>query len=244
MDFKRGMNKKAQEGMTLTTLLAIIVGVVAVVVIVLFVTGFFNKVQGGTDQLPSDLQAAVSACEIDGSSGLTADYCSTFRKVTVNGVEQYQTCASLSNYLQENKRLKDSCGTLSDVDPAAFCASKKLDKGILVGSYACDPTRYPKLAGESCSPSATPTQRDAGLSCIPTSQGSPTGTCGSAGIGSVCDSTVSPSQCPANSACISPINICVSTTGLQLSASCIPTDNPSKCASPLKCNAVTKTCSR
>jgi len=244
MDFKRGMNRKAQEGMTLTTLLAIIVGVVAVVVIVLFVTGFFNKVQGVTNQLPSDLQAAVSACEISGSSGLTADYCATFRKVTVNGVEQYQTCASLSNYLQENKRLKDSCGTLSDTDPAAFCASKKLDKGVLVSSYACDPTKYPKLAGESCSPSANPTQCDTGLSCIPTAQDAATGTCGSVGIGSVCDPSVSPSQCPAHSTCISPINICVSTTGSQLSAPCTPADNPSKCASPLKCNSATKTCSK
>jgi hypothetical protein len=136
MDFKRGMNRKAQEGMTLTTLLAIIVGGVAVVVIVLFVTGFFYKLRGGTNPLPSDLQAAVTACEMYGSNGLTADYCSTFREVTINGEKQYRTCEGISEDLKPNARLQGVCQVPVGM-PATFCKAQNLDKNVLVNDMHC-----------------------------------------------------------------------------------------------------------
>jgi hypothetical protein len=142
MDFKRGMNRKAQEGMTLTTLLAIIVGVVVVVVIILFVTGFFDKLNRGANQLPSDLQAAVTACEMAGENNLKADYCSTFRQVTINGEKQYQTCYGIEknpatiNLIAANKVLKESCGTVDNAE-AQFCKAQNLDKNMIVRLSYC-----------------------------------------------------------------------------------------------------------
>jgi hypothetical protein len=142
MEFKRGLNNRGQEGLTLTTVLLIVLGVVAVVVIILFVTGFFSKINGATDQLPSDLQAAVSACELAGSNNLQADYCSTFRKVTINGLEQYQTCKSLTNYFSDKNKVLNSCPTDSGSNTivqraGSFCAAQKLATNTMVDTGYC-----------------------------------------------------------------------------------------------------------
>jgi hypothetical protein len=131
-------NKRGQEGITLTTILLLILGVVVVVLVILFATGFFDKLGDATNNLPGSLQAAVSACEIAGSSELTADYCSTFRKVEINGIEQYQTCdsAAIRAYTADNKEM--ACGTsVTTGDMNAYCASQKLDKGTKVGTVEC-----------------------------------------------------------------------------------------------------------
>ncbi len=142
MIFIRGMNERGQEGLTLTTLLLIILGVVAVVVIILFFTGFFSKVSNAAGQAPGqDLQAAVSACNLAGSSGLQADYCATFRKITVNGVEQYQTCESpaIQKLMDTNKLLQGGCGTnsIGAKDMQTYCQSEKLSKNTIVGNMYC-----------------------------------------------------------------------------------------------------------
>jgi len=131
MDFERGLGRRGQEGVTLTTLLLIILGVVAVVVVILFFTGAFDKIGGWFNSAGSDLQTAVSACNLAGSSGLTADYCSTFRKVTVNGVVQYQTCEGIKEKLDATKIV--SCSKIVGNDDAiAYCASQKLAAGTIV----------------------------------------------------------------------------------------------------------------
>jgi hypothetical protein len=131
-------NKRGQEGVTLTTILLLVLGVVVVILVVLFATGFFNKLGNATDNLPGSLQAAVSACEIAGSSNLKADYCSTFRKVTINGEEQYQTCdsADIKKLMDQNKLLTESCGTVTAA-PAQYCQAQKLPKNKLVGTMHC-----------------------------------------------------------------------------------------------------------
>lgn len=136
-----GMNKRGQEGLTLTTLLLIILGIVAVVVVILFFTGFFSKLNNATNNLPSDLQAAVSACELAGSSGSSADYCSKFRKVTINGVEQYQSCNSIAMkpYLTDStKSLQGGCtNPIGETAATAYCTSQKLkEKTIIEGLSA------------------------------------------------------------------------------------------------------------
>lgn len=129
-------NKRGQEGITLTTILLLILGVVVVVLVILFATGFFDKLDDATGNLPGSLQAAVSACELAGESKLNADYCSTFRRVEINGVEQYQTCNELRQYTNNNSEM--TCQTtVTQGDMEAYCASQKLDKGTKVGSIEC-----------------------------------------------------------------------------------------------------------
>lgn len=91
--FKEGMNKKAQEGVTIGTLLLIVLGVVVLVVIILGATGGFNYIFGKVNLIPGqDLQAVVTSCEIAAQNGLKADYCSTFKQVTIDGTKQYVNC--------------------------------------------------------------------------------------------------------------------------------------------------------
>ena len=107
------LNRKGQEGVTLTTLLLIILGIVVVVIIIIGATQGFDFFFGKIGQLPGQsLQAAVSACEIAGETGLKADYCSQFRKVEINGEEQYVTCDFLEEGKYLSKTLDAGCGDL------------------------------------------------------------------------------------------------------------------------------------
>ena len=101
---ERRMNRKGQEGVTLTTLLLIILGIVIVVVIILGATGAFNFIFGKVNILPGqDLQAVVESCKIAASQGLIADYCLEFKKVEIDGVTEYLNC--------QDSRVQNSFGT-------------------------------------------------------------------------------------------------------------------------------------
>lgn len=93
MVMEKRMGKRGQEGVTLTTLLLIILGVVVVAIIILgFTTGFgfiFDKFKLAPGQ---DLQAVVTGCELAASNELRADYCSTFKEVEINGEKQFVNC--------------------------------------------------------------------------------------------------------------------------------------------------------
>ena len=134
MDFERGFGKRGQEGLTLTTLLLIILGVVAVVVVILFFTGFFGKLSNASNNLPSDLQTAVSACEIAGSSGLTADYCLSYRKVTIDGEEQYATCdySRIRELTANEKEIAKCDPSINAAKAQEYCNNQKLKVGTLV----------------------------------------------------------------------------------------------------------------
>ncbi len=134
------MNKRGQEGVTLTTLLLIILGIVVVVIIIIGATQGFDFFFGKIGQLPGQsLQAAVSACEIAGETGLKADYCSQFRKVEINGEEQYVTCSFLEENKYLSKTLDNGCGDLA-VDKAGavlYCNNQKLKENMKVNNFAC-----------------------------------------------------------------------------------------------------------
>ncbi len=90
---KEGMNRKGQEGLTLTTLLLIVLGIVVVVIIILGFTGGFDFIFGKVKLLPGqDLQAVVTSCQLAAQNGLTADYCLTFKEITIDGVTEFLNC--------------------------------------------------------------------------------------------------------------------------------------------------------
>lgn len=93
-------NKKAQEGITIGTLLLIVLGAVVVVVIILGATGGLNFVFSKINLVPGqDLQAVVSSCEVAALNGLKADYCG-YKQAKIDNVKQYVNC--------EDTRIKDS----------------------------------------------------------------------------------------------------------------------------------------
>jgi hypothetical protein len=76
-----GLGRRAQKEMSLGFLLAIILGAVVLVVLILFFTGFFDKIGGGVDQLPGNLEAIAQSCRISVQASLIADYCYNFKDV-------------------------------------------------------------------------------------------------------------------------------------------------------------------
>lgn len=80
-----GIGKKGQEGMTLTTLLLIIIGLVVAVVIILGATGILGDFFGARDILPGQqLEVIAQSCKLAGEASLIADYCLEFKELDKN----------------------------------------------------------------------------------------------------------------------------------------------------------------
>ncbi|MEK6928479.1 MAG: hypothetical protein AABW65_00800 [Nanoarchaeota archaeon] len=93
MLFEKDMNKRGQEGLSITTLLIIILGIVVVVVIILGVTKGFGFIFGKIDFLPGqDLQAVAESCATAAQLKLKIDYCVEFKKIKVDGAKEYVNC--------------------------------------------------------------------------------------------------------------------------------------------------------
>lgn len=93
MGEERGMSRKGQEGISIGTLLIIVLGVVAVVIIIIGISGGFDFIFGKIDVLPGQsLQSAVQSCKIAAEQELQVDYCRTFKEVEINDIEQRVTC--------------------------------------------------------------------------------------------------------------------------------------------------------
>ena len=81
--------KRGQEGVTLTTLILIIIGAVVAVVIILGATGVLKKIFEPGEAIPQNLQFITEACILDAKQTFISDYCYTFKEVDDN---QYINC--------------------------------------------------------------------------------------------------------------------------------------------------------
>ena len=88
-------NKRGQEGITIGTLLLIVLGIVVVVVLIIGFTKGFGFIFGKQDVLPlQQMQAIAKSCELSaesivGGSALAVDYCVQLKSAS-KGV--YVTC--------------------------------------------------------------------------------------------------------------------------------------------------------
>ncbi|MCH7567877.1 MAG: hypothetical protein IIA87_00475 [Nanoarchaeota archaeon] len=110
--FEKRLNKKGQEGLTLTTLLLIVLGIVVVVVIILGATGIFGDIFGKREAFPKALEAVTQSCKLAAQVSLIADYCYEFKKISDN---EYINC--------EDPRVQSSLS----------------EQGIIVG-FSCEPS--------------------------------------------------------------------------------------------------------
>lgn len=93
MDIKRGFGKKGQEGVSLGTLLLLILGIVVVVVLIIGFTQGFDFIFGKFRLLPGQsLQTVVESCNVAAELKLSADYCSEFKQIKVDGKNEYVNC--------------------------------------------------------------------------------------------------------------------------------------------------------
>ena len=136
-------NKKGQEGITLGTLLLIILGVVVVVVIIIGATSGFGFIFDKLKLAPGQsLETKTQACIVAAKTNLNADFCREFDEVEIAGVEQYVSCdfASIRAAVDAAEgvtSVPDCDETVRNADAAAFCGS--LDKdGKLKGDTKVD----------------------------------------------------------------------------------------------------------
>lgn len=133
---KEGINKRAQEGVTLTTLLLIILGAVVVVVVILGFTTGFGFVTDLFAVGPSNIEAAVQACDISARNDLKTDYCRDIKEVEIDGLDQHVTC----NYLGSELNLLDNTLNCEGSSPnyADYCINSGLDGDVRVDGVTCD----------------------------------------------------------------------------------------------------------
>ena len=120
------LNKRGQEGMTLGTLLLIVLGVVVLVVLIVGFTGGFGFIFNKIDVAPlQSLETAKQSCVISGEYGLNADYCLEFKQIKLNKVAQLSNC----DYLQKQGLFtKDNIDiTCSPNQEEIFCNSGKIE---------------------------------------------------------------------------------------------------------------------
>lgn len=122
-------NKRGQEGLTIGTLLLIILGVVVLVVLIIGATTGFDFIFGKFKLLPGqDLQSVVKSCEISAQNNLKADYCKQFKEVTLpSGQESSINC----EYVKEQGLLTevDNVPTCAENEEVLFCQSIKAKEG-------------------------------------------------------------------------------------------------------------------
>lgn len=134
-----GLNKKGQ-GLPITALVLIVIGiVVAVVIIVGFLYGW-DKLFGPTKQLPTTLQVKVEACKQFAQQKLTVDYCTKFDEVEIDGKKQAVTCS----YLETQKYLSGAtltCPPEIKANPAKYCENTQKGDDYLVDGKDCKTLR-------------------------------------------------------------------------------------------------------
>lgn len=107
-------DKSGQEGITIGTLLLIVLGVVVVAVIILGVTGTFDFIFGKINLVPGqDLEAVAQSCIIASESKLAVDFCQ-FKKLEIDGKTDYVNC--------QDDRLKPSYNA-KNVNTSAISAN-------------------------------------------------------------------------------------------------------------------------
>src|SRR3989344_1166022 len=125
------LNRKGQEGLTLTTLLLIVLGVVVVVVLIIGFTKGFGFIFDKFDAAPgSQLQTIAKACEIAGEQSLVLDYCARLNKVKSG---EYVTCTypSVMAGFDPKVTIDVDCKNTKDALVAACKELKPTSKNII-----------------------------------------------------------------------------------------------------------------
>ncbi len=128
--FQRGLGKRGQEGVTLTTLILIVIGVIVAVVIIVGATGGLDFIFGKFNQAPlQDLETNVQRCKIDLDSNLVADYCLEFKQIKVSGDVEIINC--------DDSRIKASLRQATGSDPTISCQTTYSDTYLRAQQTAC-----------------------------------------------------------------------------------------------------------
>jgi len=123
--------KRGQEGMSIGTLLLIILGVVVLVILILGFTMGFEYIFDKIGLLPGQsLETVAQSCAISVQGDLMVDFCS-FKEVKVDGKKQYVNCnddrlepSIVARLVDTDKEIPT--GQCVDAEKA-FCEGKKAE---------------------------------------------------------------------------------------------------------------------
>jgi hypothetical protein len=102
-------NKKGQEGITIGTLLLIVLGVVVVVVLIIGFTKGFGFIFGKQEILPlQQTQAIAKSCELSATNALAIDFCAELKMASKGN---YVTCSydAIKKTLSPDLQTKITC---------------------------------------------------------------------------------------------------------------------------------------
>lgn len=127
------MDKKGQEGMSITTIMGLIIAIVVLIVVVLGFTKGTDWIFDKIGLLPNDLNSATEACKTYADSDtLAISYCQ-YRELTIEGKKQYMNCDHI-HPIAEKVLGKDKVGYIQQdcqIKEEAFCKQLKTEKGDL-----------------------------------------------------------------------------------------------------------------
>ena len=140
------MNKRAQEGMSITTIIGLIIAIVVLVVVVLGFTMGWDYIFDKIRLLPNDLTSATETCKTyAGLESFAIAYCE-YRELRIEGKKQFMNCNHVHAAAEKvlgagnvDYEIKEICG----VTPVQFCQQLKINEG----------TKYDGkkiVAGKSC----------------------------------------------------------------------------------------------
>ena len=139
------INKKGQEGVSIGTILIIVLGLVAVVVLIVGVSGgfgnFFEKI-GAIFGSGTTVETIIQVCNGAASSESKYLYCSDFKQVEFESGNEYINCEDPR--VRNNLKNVLTCDTGREV---AFCDSLTNNKKGDQLEKVCDNT---KVNGKSC----------------------------------------------------------------------------------------------
>jgi hypothetical protein len=153
------MQNKRGQGLEVSTLILIVLGVIILVLLVLgFSMGWGNlweKVnifQGG-----SSIESVIQGCKVAVSSASTYSYCNDFKKITVNGKIEYVNCedarvigslgGSTLSCTDSAKIIEEQCIKLANAAPVSKTYNPA--KGINVSTIH-DCTNIASVNGQPC----------------------------------------------------------------------------------------------
>ena len=148
------MNKRGQEGISITTLLLLVLGIVVIVVLIIGVTGGFDFIFGKIKLLPGQsLQTVAESCNAASELKLKIDYCSEFKKIKVDGKTEYVNCqdSRVQAGMKDELKSKVECGGKdSEGTTSAQVQCDKLISDLSGKSGEKDCTNIDKVNGKIC----------------------------------------------------------------------------------------------
>lgn len=138
------VNKRGQEGVSTTSIIAMVIGVLVLVVVGYFVWKAGSQTQDIAKLLPDQFQKAILYCENSPFKNNLGQYCSDYKEFTLSNQVHYYNCYELGNMAPSkpewatNENLNCADGAAREVAQCYLLQqSGKTSSATFVGDTEC-----------------------------------------------------------------------------------------------------------